>query len=59
MLTNEELEKIKAKMKATHTFGATFARRFGVSRQAVSYVLNQKCESKNLENKLREWVNEL
>jgi hypothetical protein len=58
MLTNEELEKIRAKMKATHTFGATFARRWGVTRQAINYVLNKKCQSENLENKIREWANE-
>ena len=58
MLTNEELEKIKAKMQATHTFGATFARRWGVSKQAINYVLNRKYASKNLENKIREWANE-
>ena len=58
MLTNKELEKIKAKMKATHTFGATFARRFGVSRQSINCVLNQKCQSKSLENKIRGWANE-
>lgn len=52
MLTNEELEKIKAKMQATHTFGATFARRWGVSKQAINYTPNRKYASKNLENKL-------
>lgn len=57
MLDKEELQKIKDKMKKEEVYSATFARRLGISRQAVNLVLNQKCASKRIETYLREWLN--
>lgn len=58
MLTNEELILIKKKMKETHTFGATLAQQFGVTKQAINFVLNQIGTSKPLESKIRKWYDE-
>jgi plasmid maintenance system antidote protein VapI len=59
MLNDEEVKLIREKMEIEHIFGATLARKFGVTRQAINYILNQnqRYKSKNLAQKLREWVN--
>lgn len=56
MLSDEELELIKAKMKQEHIFGATFAKRLGVTKQAIHCILKRKCRSKHIESYLREWL---
>ena len=58
MLNNEEIARIKEKMKKTKTYSATFARRLNMTRQCINVVLNGKATSKNVENYLREWMNE-
>lgn len=56
MLNDEELEMLKSKMKQEHIFGATFAKRLGVSKQAIYCVLKKECTSKYIETYLREWL---
>lgn len=58
MLNNEEIARIKEKMKKTKTYSATFARRLNMTRQCINVVLNGKATSKNVENYLRGWLNE-
>ena len=57
MLTDIEIEKIKQKMKDNYIHCATLAKRWGVSRQYVWLVLNKKGTSKNIENKLKDFLN--
>lgn len=58
MLNKEEITRIKEKMKNTKTYCATFARRLNMTRQCINVVLNGKATSKNVENYLREWLND-
>lgn len=57
MLTDKDIEKIKQKMKDNYIHCATLARRWGVSRQCVWIVLTKKGTSKNIENKLKDFLN--
>lgn len=57
MLADKDIEKIKQKMKDNYIHCATLARRWGVSRQCVWLVLNKKGTSKNIENKLKDFLN--
>ena len=57
MLTDKEIEKIRQKMKDNYIHCATLAKRWGVSRQCVWLVLNKKGTSKNIENKLKDFLN--
>lgn len=57
MLTDKDIEKIKQKMKDNYIYCATLAKRWGVSRQCVWLVLNKKGTSKNIENKLKDFLN--
>lgn len=58
MLTDKEIEKIKQKMKTHYVYCTTFAREWGVTKQCVWAVLNRKGTSKNIENKLKDFLNE-
>lgn len=55
MLSEKEIKEIKRKMKKTHTYGATFARELGITRQAVNYILNRKGHSDRIEEHIRNW----
>ena len=57
MLTDKEIEKIRHKLKDNYIHCATLAKRWGVSRQCVWLVLNKKGTSKNIENKLKDFLN--
>lgn len=57
MLTDKEKDNIKQKMKKNYIYCSTFARKWGVSRQCVWSVLNKKGTSKNIENKLKDFLN--
>ena len=56
MLNKEEITKIREKMEKTKTYSATFARRLGISRQAINIVLNGKCTSQRVEDYLKNWL---
>lgn len=56
MLTDKEKDDIKQKMKKNYIYCSTFARKWGVSRQCVWSVLNQKYTSRNIENKLKNFL---
>lgn len=58
MLTDNDIEKIKQKMKDNYIHCATLAKRWGVSRQCVWLVLNKKGTSKNIEEKLKNFLRE-
>lgn len=58
MLTDNDIEKIKQKMKDNYIHCATLAKRCGVSRQCVWLVLNKKGTSKNIEEKLKNFLRE-
>lgn len=58
MLTDEEIIKIKEKMKKKYIYCATLARRWDMSRQCIWAILNKKATSKNLEEKFRKFLNE-
>lgn len=57
MLTDKEKNDIKQKMRKNYIYCSTFARKWGVSRQCVWLVLNKKGTSKNIENKLKDFLN--
>ena len=56
MLNKEEITNIREKMKNTKTYSATFARRLGMTRQAINIVLNGKCTSQRVEDYLKTWL---
>ena len=56
MLTDEDIKKIREKMKKNYIYCATLARRFGVTRQAIHQILKRRTVSKNIEEKLQEFL---
>lgn len=58
MLNDDLISAIRDKMKKTKTYSATFGRELGISRQAVNFVLNQKCPSKRVEEYLIRWLDD-
>lgn len=55
MLKEIESLQIRAKMKRNKVFGADFARKFNVSRQAIQQILAGKDSNKKIEKFLLEW----
>lgn len=58
MLNQEQIAKIKAKIKREYLTNSIISKRMGVSRQMISLLLLQKATSKSVEDKLIKWANE-
>lgn len=58
MLNQEQIAKIKAKIKREYISYSILSKRLGVSRQMISLLLLQKGTSKSIEEKLIKWSKE-